>query len=382
MHISINKDELALAIKYVILALPKKTLTEILENIYIEATEQAVQFTTNNLDIAFTYLIQPSSHRLIIFKTGKTLLSGKSFKTLLQKIQSRFVEIEAIDTHVTIKADRFMYKADTMDPTNYPKIKHKSNLLGVVKIRSNDLEQLITQSLYATSKNNTQVILTGVLCQMQEHTMTFITCDRYRAAKVTRQLYEKNASFRQEIILSGTLLTILNKIILHDEIIEFHMYEDTIEIQFASTLLICYSKLLNGTFPNVTPIFDTKTESSFHIKKSELLDSLERIAVFVSKKFKGVQLHADHEIEKLSAKNDNPNINQALEEIEIQKFFGSSFSLLCNIQYLLDVLKIIKTENLLFQYSGHLKPISIQPDIDPHSIHIILPMNQRNVQRS
>ena len=154
--------------------------------------------------------------------------------------------------------------------------------------------------------------------------------------------------------------------------------EDPVRVQMAATQVKFsfgdiepISKLVEGKFPDyqrVVPAANTKT---FVIGREDLMHALQRAAILTTDKFKGVRLLLAPGALKINSTNADQE--DAQEELEID-YAGDGLDIGFNVNYLLDVLLNVKSEQLKFALGDALgSALMTLPDSEKFK-YVVMPM--------
>ncbi|MBJ8190843.1 DNA polymerase III subunit beta, partial [Bacillus cereus] len=66
------------------------------------------------------------------------------------------------------------------------------------------------------------------------------------------------------------------------------------------------------------------------------------------------------------------------EEVTVSKFEGEPLKISFNSKYMLDVLKVIDSEQLTIAFTGIMSPIILKPADSSNALYIILPYRTTN----
>jgi DNA polymerase-3 subunit beta len=107
---------------------------------------------------------------------------------------------------------------------------------------------------------------------------------------------------------------------------------------------------------------------------------MERISLFVKEDLNTVKIEVvnkeDNQEEgrcEIILKAESPSTGEASEKISCFKK-GEDITITFNADYILDVLKIIKTENTIIKMNDPLNPVIITPEEDKDYTYILMPV--------
>jgi DNA polymerase-3 subunit beta len=107
------------------------------------------------------------------------------------------------------------------------------------------------------------------------------------------------------------------------------------------------------------------------MKRSQLLESLKRVSILSSEKTKGVKFHFSPALLELSSYN--PDFGEAKEELSID-YQGEDLTVGFNYRFILEVLNILNSEEILLDLEDGVSPARIRPVNDEKHTCVVMPM--------
>ena len=130
-------------------------------------------------------------------------------------------------------------------------------------------------------------------------------------------------------------------------------------------------RMVDGDFPDYKRVIPEKGHNIANINKDLFLHALKRISILSSEKSKGIKINLKNDLLVLSS--SNPDLGDAKEEIDIS-YGGDEISIGFNAKYIIDILQVIKTENIIFNLKDNISPGRINPEEDEDHLSVIMPM--------
>lgn len=76
--------------------------------------------------------------------------------------------------------------------------------------------------------------------------------------------------------------------------------------------------------------------------------------------------------------SSSSELGKVREELDVIDFKGEPLRISFNSKYMLDVLKIVESEQLMIAFTGMMSPIILKPMDDSQSSYVILPYRTTN----
>jgi DNA polymerase-3 subunit beta len=323
-----------------------------------------------------------------VIETGSTVIPNKIISELIRKFPEGKIEIECTDDNITtIKENNSNYKIlgfSAEEFSNFPEIKMRTK----IKLTQKIFKEAIQQVIFAASKDENRTFLNGALLKIIGNKMEIVTTDSHRLAlkNITVLNIEKSSTDELEVIIPFRALLELSKLLLDDEdvFIEIKISEKQIMfILFPDSQKNCiriFSRLIEGQFPNYHQIIPDSFKTEIKIDTNDFRDKMERISLFVREDLNTVRIEVTNKedaekIEKceITLKAESPAVGEAFEKISCLKE-GEDIIITFNSDYILDVLKIIKTSHTIIKLNDPLNPVIITPEEDKDYTYILMPV--------
>ena len=209
--------------------------------------------------------------------------------------------------------------------------------------------------------------LNGCLFEKTESSVNMVATDAHRLS-IYKSNLESDGDFTG-IIPRKTVVELMKILPKHDGDIEF--YINTNNIVFMSKKFTFKSKLIDGNYPNYNQVVPQGEGSKITFNRKNMLDSLSRVSVLTSEKFKGVKLKAESGVLDISA--HNPDQESAEEKLDISGGV-SGFDIAFNVNYLKEVLGTIDEEEISLVSFGSDKSALVESG-DSNQVLVLMPLH-------
>ncbi|MEK5477534.1 DNA polymerase III subunit beta [Paenibacillus sp. FSL R5-0407] len=379
MKITILKQWLNEAIQHVSKAISSKTTIPILTGVKLDVTDQGVTLTASDIDTTIQASIpaetQDGAEIVKIERTGSVVLPAKFFVEIIKKLPKDEVSIETDASFTTtIKSGKTKIDMVGMDPEEFPVVPALSDG-QTISIPGSDLKDLIKETAFAISTNESSPILTGVKWELQPGKLNLLATDRHRLATAAMEIDEKvkPATF----VISGKTLNELIKII-PDKGEPVGISVSKSQVLFRIGEVQFYSRLLDGTFPDTSKIVPTSFKSELVVKTKSLVEALDRAFLMArEEKTNIVRIEAAGE-SAVSIESASSGLGKVNEQLEAESIDGDAVRISFNCKYMLDALKVIDSEHVKMGFTGAMSPIIVTPTDGKESLYLILPYRTAN----
>lgn len=375
MKFSISKDILIQATQDVAKAVSSKSTIPILENMKLELTQEYLRITGTNLEIGVEYTIPRESNNEINFTIemeGSICLKARYFNEIIRKLSHDVIEIEVTNNYLTyIKCGQSEFNLHGLDSEEFPKLPRIQED-KVFSITSDLLKNMIRQTVFAVSVEETRPVLTGVKLNLESGILSFIATDSHRLAKREATVEAEEGLEFNNIIVPGKSLIELNKILEeNDSLVDIVIANNQLLIKMDNILF--YSRLIEGQYPDVSRILQQQTKTVLSLNKKDFMDSLDR-ASLIARDNKNNEVKLSIKPELVSISSNSPDIGKVNEQINSLRMEGENLLIAFNTKYVQDTLRIIDEQEIEIQFTGSMSPFIIKPKDFDKFLYLVLPI--------
>src|ERR1043165_5301439 len=179
MRFTISREKLQEGLGAVAPSIPAKTTLPVLANILLETTERGIRLSGTDLDIAVSTEVSAD-----VETTGAITIPAKKLSEIARELPPAPVKIGAVgEQRVTLECGRSKFKLLGLPrdefPT-FPQVRFQDSW----RVRSADLQKLISHTSFAVSTEESLPILNGVLWELRPDRMRMVATNGHRLAKM------------------------------------------------------------------------------------------------------------------------------------------------------------------------------------------------------
>ncbi len=365
MRIKCSKNNLAAGINIVSKAVSTKTTMPILECILIEAVNDRIKLTANDLEIGIETFIDGT-----ILEEGKIAIESKIFSDIVRKLPESEIDIETSEdykTTIRCEKSKFVIASKSGEDFSYlPDIEKEKS----ITLSQFDLREVVRQTIFSISYNENTKLMTGESFEVKDNTLIVVSLDGHRIS--LRKIPLKGENENVKVVVPGKTLMDLSKIInggAEDEV-NIYFTDRHILFEFDETRVV--SRLLEGEYFKISQMLSIDYKMRVNVNKKELLDCIDRASLLIKE--------SDKKPIIISIKNDNnmylhvdSNMGSMNEEISIRKDSGE-IVIGFNPKFIMDALRVIDDEEVNIYMNDFRNPCIIKNEEESY-IYVILPMN-------
>jgi len=375
--IHVSKDSLSTALQAVLKAISANSSSRVLSGIHIQAQAEGLTLTASNIRMTIEYKLPVKIDSMIVHKPGEIVVPARYFYEIIRKLDPGLIRLEIAETLIlNFQSGNTQFRLCGMDTAEFPRI-HYVDHPNTQKIRMKNtlLKQIFKHVVFAVSSLETRPVLTGVSLQIDNQNIRVVATDGIRLAQHVVENLEDYGASPLNVIIPGSTLEDLLKIINDDEDSSIQIEIGQKQIRFISDGLRVQSALLEGTYPYVDNLIPQVYISEVIVKTERLLRVVERIAILAGESVT-LGVYPSGILHLISKTAD---VGEAKEEIPLEYLEGEYFRVAFNGKYFRDILRAIDSETLRIKFAGKERPLVIQPvDMTSSTLFLITPMRTQD----
>ena len=366
MKFTFDRDAMIKEISIAQEIITNKSPISILSNILLIAENNALVIKATDSTVKFSTTIPVD-----IQEEGRTTIFCDKFMSILSSLPSGDIDFIQEDIGVTIKptSKKVVFQLRSQASDKFPEIGTSENL-PFFEIPSKDFKEMIKQTIFAVSDDKNRYFMTGVYFVKKDDVLTMVATDGRRLS----------IPYFQPAIIPTKILSCILKNAPDEGNIQISVIDKSIFVRFGNVEFS--SVLIEGQFPNYQKVIPESLSMSFMVNKADLDAALKRTTIMVDKKVSRIIFKISSGVLKLISPESD--IGTADEEIPC-RYEGQNISMALNFTYITDPLRVIESENVVFDFNVNeakgdeeaniTKAVIIRGEPAGDYIHVIMPMN-------
>lgn len=377
MEFIIKKEDLFNGIRIVERATAMKGLQPVLANILIETIDKStIKFCATDLDLTVIASVQAQ-----VVNEGKITLPAKKLSDIVSRLDDSLINFKLNEetNSVNLTCKNTKYDIIGICASEFPEFAQKLNLSeeNVIEIDLKPFTKAIKQAGFAAAGYESNNLLSGVVCDFSENILEMASTDGNRLARVREKIENKGENktkVSQLIIPSKTLQEFIKMSSFIDED-TVKIYTDKTKLIIKSENTMIISRVMEGQYPKYNQLIPQESPKVAVVNISQLISSLERVAIMVNEKTSIVKFTFSEDKLVLSA--DTPDSGTSEDEFDIN-YKGEELKIAFNYKYVLDSLKNMETSEVKIGLNSSLSATVLKPNNDEDYICLIMPVQIRS----
>jgi DNA polymerase-3 subunit beta len=366
MELVVRKNDLLRELQLFQGIVERKNTIPILANVLMEATADQVQMLATDLEVGLRSRCAAS-----VGKGGSLTLPAKKFYEIVKALPDTDIRIEQENTSVTVAADRFDSKMQTLPREDFPTVPEASGA-ATVTLPGKVFRDMVTRTQFAITSEDTRYFLNGAQLVLTQAVMTLVATDGHRLALVTVPRDGGDAAGELKVILPKKTLIELSRLLGDaDEAIRYEQGENHLFFHVGDRLLI--SRKIDGQFPAYERVIPKGNDKRIEFERDRIANAIKRVAILSNERSRAVKLFID--AGKVEVTSSSPEFGEAKEQLTVE-YGGPALQICFNAQYVLDFLNVVETDSVMLELKDEVSQALMRP-VNPEGYeytYVIMPM--------
>ncbi len=384
MEIICNQNEFNYAIQLVSKAVSSRPTHPILANILLTADEGTNKISLTGFDLNLG--IQ-ASFDATVQKSGAITIPSKLLSEIVNKLPNETpvsLNVDQKSEDILIKSDRGSFNLKGISSDDYPNLPFVESGTSL-NIDPSSFLKALKLTIFASSNDDSKQLLTGVNFTFNLNYLESAATDGHRLSVVlveNKEKFDAKEGTSHEDNLSVTIPTkslreIEKLVSLSTSDDSIKLFYDKGQVVFISSNQIITTRTLEGSYPNYSQLIPDTFSKIFTFNTKKLIEALERIAVLADQQSSVVKIKLEKkDLALVSA--DAQDIGSANELVPVS-FDFDQFDIAFNVRYLLEGLKVISSQNVVFKCNLPTTPAVLVPEDNFNSFtYLVMPVQVRS----
>ena len=375
MRVSVLQENLAKGLGIATRAVGSRPSMPVLGNVLLSAEDTRLKLSATNLELGITTWIGAK-----VEGEGAITVPARTFADLVNTLSPERVDMELDErTHtLNMRCNATTANIKGIDASEFPSVPEAEASTGIA-VPAEAFREMIDQVVFAAAKEDNRPILTGILTTIDGDTFTMAAADGYRLALRTAQL-EQGVDKPLSLIVPARTLGELSRIIGENDT---HVYlsipPGRSQVMFHLESVDVVSQLIDGKFPPYEQIIPKAHNTTTQVYTGEFLRACKRSEIFARDAANTTRVRIApgesnlvpgqmHVIAQSQEKGDNEGVLEASVD-------GPGLEVSFNVRYLIDVLNVIREDQIVLETNGSSSPGVIKPLGRNDFTYVVMPMS-------
>ena len=365
MDFYITKEEVVKSLNQTLGVVEKRQTLPILSNVLFEVNESSLKLTATDLESEIS-----TTSTISNFKSGgKTTAPARKLSDLC-RLMPDLAEIHFFldGDNLKIETESGKYNLSTLPSEDFP-VFETEETQSQINISSQNLKNLISKTSFAMGNQDWRHYLNGLYIFIDDKIITTVATDAHRLAMATSSLNEATSESTSGIVPRKSINEIGKLVGDESENVVVQLGQASIAANVSGTTFV--SKLIEGKFPDYEQVIPSGESSLLEVDRKSFSESLSRVSVLSSEKYKGVRIITKKDSLNISA--NNPEKEQGEENLSCS-YQGDEIDIAFNVNYLQEILSTIDSEKIEINFFGPEKSCLITDPNSQNLKYVVMPL--------
>lgn len=364
MHIRVQREELLKPLALVANVIDRRQAQQPILGHVLLHTDQSLEITGTDLEVE----LKTRVGNMKVLAEGSITVPGRKLFDIIRALPALAeIELKQDGERMVIKARSSRFTLATLPARDYPNIEMAA-WDTEMEWAPEVLRRLLEKTHFCMAQQDARYFLNGLLFDVAETGIRVVATDGHRLA-VAEQALEAPGAPRQVIVPRKGVLEMMRLLGEGAKTVAVALSSNHVRVQAAESVLI--SKLIDGRFPDYEKVIPEKHKMIARVPRAELRESLARVAILASEKYRGVRLALTPGLLTLTAQN--PEQEEAREELKID-YAGDDIEVGFNVGYLGDAVAALDGDEIELGLSDANSSTTLRAAASEGLFYIIMPM--------
>jgi len=342
MNFIVSSTTLLKALQAVGGVLNSSNTLPILDNFLFEISDSKLTISASDLESTMTTQIEVQAK-----DNGNIAVPAKMLLDILKTFPDHPLTFNINDNlGVEISSDYGKYSLSGFNGDEFPKVPTLENP-NTVSLDNSVFQRAIDKTLFAAGNDDLRPVMSGVFCQMDSESITFVATDAHKLVRYRRS--DASSENVSDFIIPKKPMNLLKGLLNNIEgDVTITYNESNAQFKFGTFNLVC--RLIDGKYPNYEAVIPKDNPNRMIISRQQFASSIKRVSIFANKTTHQVRLKITGSQLLISAE-DLDFSNAAKEELTCS-YSGEDMEIGFNSRFLLEMINNIDSETIAMELSA------------------------------
>jgi DNA polymerase-3 subunit beta len=374
MKFSCLQENLSKGLAIVGRAVATRSTLPVLSNILMATDEGRLKLSATNLEVGINCWIGAK-----VEEDGATTVPARLLTDFVNSLPPERIDAQLITRTQTLNLRCANSEANIkgIDAQEFPLIVALSEDSSI-ELEPDVLREMIGQVSLAAAVDDSRPVLTGVLAEISGTKLTMAAADGFRLSVRSTELPAVTPTSASVIIPARALQELARISAEQSGPIRMTIAANRSQVFFRMSDIDLVSQLIDGSFPDYKRIMPTSYSTRTVVDVAKLLNAVKIASFFARDAANMLRLRVTPGVEglggKLTVTATSAELGDNVSEIEAA-IEGEPIEIAFNAKYLMDVLSVINTPQVVLETTIPSSPGVIRPAGDENFVHVVMPMH-------
>ncbi len=375
MRLKMERESLLKAVGRTLGVVDRRGTMPILSHFLLEAKDDQVAMAATDLEVSFRGFFPAE-----VIEPGALTLPAHYVHNLIKELPGDSLDLTGTEnSNVKIQVGESLYQLLGLPADQFPPVPEIADLT-LVEVESPQLKDMIEKTIFSVSGDDLQYHLSGIFWERHQepegYQLRLVSTDGHRLTLIQRPLpASEQFAIDEGILIPRKGVAEISRLLAEEEKVGLGLTKKSLALQADNKYL--FIRLLEKKFPDYRRIIPESFTFRFTLSRQALYDTIRRISLLSTERFRGVVLALGPET--LEATFHNPEVGEGREVLPLTMEQGDPGELPIqigfNARYFLEPLSAMSGDTVLLEMNDKERPCRLVQQDDPNYFAIIMPMS-------
>ena len=376
MRVNMSRETLLKGVGRTLGVVDRRGNMPILSNFLFQAEGDRVTISATDLEVSFR-----GYYPAVVEEPGALTLPAHYCFNLIKELPGESVDLVGTEkSNLKMEVGESHYHLLGLPADQFPPIPQVTDQ-KLVEVESALLREMIEKTIFAVSADDLQYHLSGIFwervqTEAGDYILRLVSTDGHRLTLIERALPEsEHFAIEEGILIPRKGVAEISRLLAEEEKVSIGVTQKSLVIKVNDKYL--FIRLLEKKFPDYRRIIPESFAIRFALNRRVLHDTLRRISLLSTERFKGVIFKLGENVAEVTF--TNPEIGEGRETfpltLEVGDPAGLPLEIGYNARYLLEPLSAMTGETVFLEVNEKDRPCRLMDKDDPGYFAIIMPMS-------
>ncbi|MEO0649249.1 MAG: DNA polymerase III subunit beta [Planctomycetota bacterium] len=364
MKVLCDRERLREALALVQSVVPSKSTRPAIENIYMVATDSALELVGTDLQISMRFALDDVK----VEETGAALVPGRVTADFVRDLTSETVELSVDQEQLTIVGGEDTCTLSTTDPDEFPTAAlMRFEAEGALSLQAGNFAKLVNRTAFAAAKEQGRYAMHGILTLVEDQSLRMVATDGRRLAVASMPIDDGDNPPKRAIVPTKAMQAFCRVIDDSLEQIRVHFADSQIGVRTKKAEI--FARVIDGEFPRYAAVIPGEVKYSVEADAETLTRKLKLVSNVTTADARAVKLGLDGQ--RLTISGRSSASGRAESHMDVT-FKGEDAEISFNPDFIVDGLRNCERDVVMLEFNDRTSPGKFT--LGENYLYIVMPI--------
>ncbi|MBW1991782.1 MAG: DNA polymerase III subunit beta [Deltaproteobacteria bacterium] len=310
MRLRIEREVLLKGVGRTLGVVDRRGTLPILSHFLMDARDSQVTIAATDLEVSFRGV-----YPAMVEEAGSLTLPAHYFHNLVKELPGEFLDLTGTEkSSLQLQVGEARYQLLGLPADQFPPVPEIPEQ-DMAEVESKLLKEMIEKTIFSVSVDDLQYHLSGIFWEkVEDLNLRLVSTDGHRLTLIQRQFPESEKfAIEEGILIPRKGVTEISRLLAEEERVSLGLSKKSLALKADNKFL--FIRLLEKKFPDYRRIIPESFAWRFRLQRQELYDSIRRISLLSTERFRGIifHLHPDN----MEVTFQNPEVGEGREVLSL-----------------------------------------------------------------